>query len=103
MNAELSSTMKAARDYAQQHGALCRYPGGFWSKPGGRDEGGMWFSTPTVQALVKRGVAAYTEWVDGRSGRFPVRAELMSNAPATKKPGGNDEHVSASKSFGWSQ
>lgn len=79
--AELSKTMQGAKDYAKEHGALCRYPGGYWQKPGIFDRWASHYSTPTVEALVKRGVAEYTEWRDGKNGRFPVRCELVPNGP----------------------
>lgn len=74
---DLSKTMREALTYAAYHGGLQRLPSGFWCKP---DES-QWhvnpmpvsFGTPTVQALVSRGLAEYTEWKDGRNGRFPIR------------------------------
>jgi hypothetical protein len=74
----LSATMLDAVRYATEHKALCRYPGGFWQAPGGYQVWAQHFGTATVEALVKRGVAAYTEWRDGRNGRFPVRCELVA-------------------------
>lgn len=76
----LTPTMQEAVEYARQHGgALIREPGGFWVR---RDETKLWgksFGTPTVQALVARGLAEYTEWKDGRNGRFPVRMQLKDS------------------------
>jgi len=71
--------MLDAVGYAAEHGALCRYPGGFWQAPGGYQRWAKHFGTPTVEALVTRGLAEYTEWRDGRNGRFPVRCELAPN------------------------
>jgi hypothetical protein len=71
----LSRPMLEAVRLARDHGdKLKRFPGGFWTAP-------QWgiartFGTPTIEALVKRGYAEYTEWVDGRSGRFPVEITL---------------------------
>lgn len=73
---ELSETMQAAVAYAKQHGALCRYPGGYWQKSGVFDRWSTYFSTPTVEGIVKRGMAEYTEWRDGKNGKVPVRCEL---------------------------
>lgn len=69
---ELSATMRAALDYASKNGGLIRSPGGYWvaAKPC------AWpftFNTSTVNALVSRGLAEYTEWKDGRNGSFPIR------------------------------
>lgn len=73
---ELSATMREALDYASKHGGLERFPGGYWCEPGHS----QWnvnplvsFGTKTVQALVSRGLAEYTEWRDGRNGTFPIR------------------------------
>jgi hypothetical protein len=71
--------MLAAFEHAKAHGgAIVRYPGGFWYAA--NDIGGKHFGTSTVEALVGRGAANYTEWHEGRSGRFPVRATLRSEA-----------------------
>lgn len=56
-------------------GKLHRHPGGFWQGP--KFEQWEWNAgTRTVQALVDRGVAEYTEWKEGRSGRFPIEMTL---------------------------
>ncbi len=80
---ELSKTMCEARDFAAANGGeLIRLPGGFWCKPGASQwaPGSVYFATPTVMALVRRGVAEYTEWQQGRSGKFPIRATLVAAA-----------------------
>ena len=82
---KLTSTMQAAADYAKAHGgALIRLPGGFWVRDGHTQWDGwqaqQTFGTPTVNALVSRGVAEYTEWRDGRNGRFPTRMTLKEPA-----------------------
>lgn len=79
---DLSPTMREALDYASKHGGqLERFPGGYWCEPGRT----QWdvnphvsFSTSTVNALVSRGLAEYTEWKDGRNGRFPIRMTVKS-------------------------
>jgi hypothetical protein len=75
----LSPTMLAAFEHAKAHGgAIVRYPGGFWYAA---DRiGGKSFGTPTVEGLVSRGAATYTEWQEGRNGRFPIRATLNAEA-----------------------
>lgn len=76
---ELSATMRAALGYATKHGGLERFPGGFWSRPGLTQWDSLQyvsFGTPTVQALVSRGLAEYIEWKDGRNGSFPIRMKV---------------------------
>jgi hypothetical protein len=72
---DLSPTMREALDYASKHGGLVRFPGGYWCKSDETQWNVGWrsFSTSTVNALVSRGHAEYTEWKDGRNGSFPVR------------------------------
>jgi len=60
----------------QYNRMIDRYPGGFWQCGA---TGGVSFGTSTVEALVTRGLAVYTEWKQGRS-RFPIRAVLTSLA-----------------------
>lgn len=79
--ARLSTTMAAAlADTHDRGGVLMRQPGGFWTKPGEPYTGSgyaWWINTPTVQALVIRGLMEYTEWKEGRNGRFPVQVKLV--------------------------
>lgn len=75
---ELSPTMREALDFAKKNGGLIREPGGYWKSA----EPCAWpfsFSTPTVNALVSRGLAEYTEWKDGRNGRFPIRMSVKAD------------------------
>ncbi len=54
-----------------------RFPGGFWAQRewmGPRS--GEWFGTTTVEALVTRGVATYTEWSTKGSSPFPVEVTI---------------------------
>jgi hypothetical protein len=53
---------------------IVRFPGGFWEIMGNAPS----FGTKTVQALVDRGIAKYTDWKDGRNGKFPVEARLSA-------------------------
>lgn len=77
---ELSLYMRQAVAAMQNPEGLVRYPGGFWRDPGSSKT----FSTSTVQAVVTRGAAAYTEFKEGRNGRFPIRAELIVDGVAPK-------------------
>ena len=80
---ELSPKMKSAVAYMQKHdNKLVRYPGGYWASVGWHLWSGPCFGTPTVQALVRRGVAEYTVWKDGRSGKFPIECTLTEQARA---------------------
>ena len=74
---DLSTTMQAAVTQARAYGgSLYRHPGGFWTAYERYDLQSKAFGTPTVEGLVSRGVMAYAEWKDGRSGKFPIRAAL---------------------------
>ena len=73
---KLSPTMQAAVEAAKQGGAvLKRYPGGYWAGLGWTD-GDPYFGTTTVDALVARGAARYSDWKEGRNGRFPIEITL---------------------------
>jgi len=63
----------ASANGVKTRGKLIRYPGGFWYPDG---PGQRSFSTPTVEALVRRGLAEYTAWKDGRNGFFPIEMTL---------------------------
>jgi hypothetical protein len=87
----LSATMVACIDLARANGGeLVRYQGGFWSDRGGghptvnRRE---YHGASTVQAIVDRGYAAYSEHREGRNGSsFPIAMKLR--AAITKATGG---------------
>jgi hypothetical protein len=82
---EISKKMQQAMLYALDNGGkLCRYRGGFWAMENWRKGQIPWFGTSTVRALVSRGLMSYTEWQEGRKGRFPIAA-------AVSKP--PDEHA----------
>jgi hypothetical protein len=74
----LSRTMLAAHRHAMANGGrLRRFPGGFWMRPNAKGRGdGPYFGTSTIEALVARGVAEYTEWKEGRGGWFPVEVTV---------------------------
>lgn len=75
----LTAPMQRALAAMRQHGALHRYPGGFWARPDW-DWRGESFGTSTIEAVVTRGHAAYTEWKDGRHGRFPITVSLQGTS-----------------------
>lgn len=75
---KLTKTMHELIEYMKTNGGVIhRHPGGFWAR-----EGYSYlqysFGTRSVEALVTRGVAEYSEWKDGKSGRFPVTAKLKA-------------------------
>jgi hypothetical protein len=75
---ELSKTMQELVAYMREHGGkIHRHPGGFWAKPA-YGYLGKSYGTSSVEALVKRGVAQYTQWKDSSrgGGRFPIEATL---------------------------
>lgn len=78
---KLSPEMQAAVEYAKAHdGKIVRYPGGFWAKGGVWNRSERWFGTTTIEALVARGVAEYTDWQYRKDGsRFPT--QITVNAP----------------------
>lgn len=85
--APLSSTMRAAIAHALKHrGSLVRLAGGYWVGERDADShpqsvGGVtYFGTATVDALVSRRLASYTERRAGRMGEFPVRLTLLPAA-----------------------
>jgi hypothetical protein len=80
-NLEVSKKMQQAMLYALVNGGkLRRYRGGFWAMENWRHGQLPWFGTSTVEALVSRGLMSYSEWRDGRKGRFPVAA-VVSKPP----------------------
>lgn len=79
----LSPTMRQLVGFALSHGGeIVRFPGGFWiaGPPG---DGRKWGAS-TIEALVQRGCVEYSEWREGRGGRFPVKARVISEYSTTK-------------------
>lgn len=73
---KVSRSMQQCIDSMRTHGnTIERFPGGFWRCEAG---GGYSFGTSTVEALVSRGIAEYTQWQPGRNGSFPIRATLRA-------------------------
>lgn len=73
---KLSPTMQDAVEYARQHGnKLVRYPGGFWCAEGIQRP---WYGASTVNALVDRGAAEFTQWQERSKGgsKFPIEMTL---------------------------
>jgi hypothetical protein len=62
----------------QWQGEIERFPGGFWCEPGEVMKEPSFGST-TVQALVTRGVAVYTERKENANGGFPIKAKLKAS------------------------
>ena len=72
---EISKKMQQAISYALVNsGKLRRYRGGFWAMENWRNGQRPWFGTSTVKALVSCGLMSYTQWHEGRNGRFPIAA-----------------------------
>ena len=73
----LTPTMERAINFAKGNdGKLIRHPGGFWQGPM-FSRWGESFGTSTVEALVKRELADYTDWFTNKAGRkFPIEATL---------------------------
>lgn len=84
---EISALMAAALAMASEHnGELVRYVGGYWSFRGcpKNSTGGSpveYFGTSTIEGLVARKRLEYSEWRDGRAGKFPVAAKIVQEAP----------------------
>lgn len=77
----LSATMVACIDDALEAGGeLIRYQGGYWAaRNAPRASDGIprpYHGTPTVEALVARGEAEYSEYRDGRNGQFPIAVRI---------------------------
>ena len=82
MRSDISATMAACLALAHEHaGQLVRYMGGYWSfRDAPRDHNGQpieAFGDRTVTGLVIRKRMEFTEWQDGRRGKFPIAAELV--------------------------
>ena len=80
-NQTLSPAMTVALDdiRVRCNGTVIRLPGGFWTYQGcpwGHRAPSFYIGTSTIQALVDRGHLDFSEWKDGRKGRFPVAASL---------------------------
>lgn len=79
----LTATMVACIDDMREAGGeFVRYQGGYWAaRNGPRACDGIPrpnYGSSTVQAIIDRGEATYTEWRDGRNGRFPIAIKLTS-------------------------
>lgn len=76
---KLSPTMVFAWDFGiGAGGELVRFAGGYWTRSGNIPPHCEHYGTPTIEALVRRGGAEYTEWKDGARGRFPIRVKMKS-------------------------
>jgi hypothetical protein len=82
----LSEPQKRALEFMLANGGkIHRHPGGFWSDATFRSYGRS-FAACVINALERRGRIRFTEWKQGRSGHFPIAAELVA---------GTDQAVSA--------
>lgn len=63
-------------------GSIHRHPGGYWGDSALRLHES--FGTSTVDGLVKRGQLEYTQWQEGRNGRFPIRATIKPSQATSK-------------------
>lgn len=82
---ELSPTMRSAINYARNfNNKIVRYPGGYWARENWSGSSEHYFGTTTIQALVSRGLAEYTQWQEGKS-RFPIEITLTELALANKE------------------
>ena len=76
----LTPKMLEAIDRMKAHdNKFVRYPGGYWAAEGWHMWHGPSFGTPTIEALVRRGVAEYTVWHEGRNGKFPIEVALKES------------------------
>lgn len=82
---QLSPTQALCLAYLQQNGGkLARYPGGFWMKPGlagfaiqrGNLTPEIYFTTPTVKALIQAALVQASAFNQNAAGLFPVEIEL---------------------------
>lgn len=70
----------ALGDIIDKGGKVVRRQGGYWTQPGAAHLGVIghpydwWVGTPTIEGLVRRGELEYSEWKDGKNGRFPIEA-----------------------------
>lgn len=90
MRSAVSVTMASClSDMMDAGGELCRFQGGYWApEKGARDHRGIphpYHGTSTVEALVARGLAEYTQWQQRSRGdsKFPVRVKITVKATST--------------------
>lgn len=68
----------ALGDIIEKGGKLVRHAGGYWTVAGAPKSATIghpfdwWVGTSTIEGLVRRGELEYTDWRDGRNGRFPI-------------------------------
>ena len=72
---EFSKEMLEAIE-AMKAGPFLRFPGGYWAREGWSIRSEKYYSGRTIQALVDRGRAEYTEFKNGFNGRLAIKAEL---------------------------
>lgn len=91
----MTKTMQDALAYAKQNGGkLCRYPGGFWMREGlqgtaverGTLQDEVWFSSQTIQGLLKRKAVSAVQFRQNASGEFPVMVAVIAGEPGGALP-----------------
>jgi hypothetical protein len=82
----LTPTMSAAYRFAvkESGGELFRFPGGYWTT---ELWGNRTFGTSTIEGMVKRGVAEYTVWKEGKRGKFPTRVRMKKAEDLCQRTG----------------
>jgi hypothetical protein len=81
---ELSPKMLECIEHMKKHdNKLVRFPGGYWAREGWHSWNGPCFGTPTVEAIVKRGMAFYSVWKTGKRNKFPIECRLTSACTLT--------------------
>lgn len=79
MKKSISPTMQELIRYMTENdGKIERHPGGFWARKGWTGVSEINYGTTSVQALVSRGLADYTDWKENRGERFPIQAMLRT-------------------------
>ncbi len=90
----LSYTMELAEQAARANGGrLHRHRGGYWtpSKNPNSPSTMEHYGTSTIDGLVRRGLAYYSDHRRGRSGEFPVEMTLIDST--TPKGESNDVQI----------
>lgn len=77
MGKPLTHTMIECLQELEEAGEFVRYQGGYWAprSVARQSHNGLpvWsFGSSTVNAVEARGYVAFTEWREGRNGRFPI-------------------------------
>lgn len=80
---QISATMVDCIEMAREAGGkLVRFQGGYWAPRNSlrRPHDGLpvsWHNSNTINALVTRCVAKYTDWLEGARNTFPIEMTLV--------------------------